>query len=242
MPDTARERYGIDALRQRAPRDQGLLIVGLGATPEDIGGWRRTTREVLPEAADRPLVRTIWDDPSDREKRILIDVVQCPSNGAAYDALADRLEYNQLATVPRGPDSLGEASFVHPEGVPPAVYFVRGNLLVMVASFGRLSTPVLQVATRLDARAQRRPTNAREGLPVRSTDTAAQAVKAGTAIVYELRTPLGDDGYVAIFVQGSTAELRDGRIILTGAAVGPVRVDVYAVDPGRETLTGHWER
>jgi hypothetical protein len=91
--------------------------------------------------------RAVWD--LDRG-RLALTVTEHASVADALNALADDMEANQLAELPRGPEDIGEISFVHPEPAPPAVFFVRGNLTIGVFSFGKEQIDVLPFAKRVD--------------------------------------------------------------------------------------------
>ncbi|HVE71759.1 MAG TPA: hypothetical protein VNI54_10350 [Thermoanaerobaculia bacterium] len=100
------------------------------------------------EQLDQNSSRAVWDLESGR---IGVTVTEHASTAAALNALADDLEANQLAELPRGPEGLGEISFVHPPPAPPAVFFARANLTVAVYSFGREPVDVIGFAQRVDA-------------------------------------------------------------------------------------------
>lgn len=99
------------------------------------------------ERLDTNSTRAVWD--LDRG-RIAMTVTEYGSVQEALHGLADQLEANQAAVLPQGPAELGEISFVHPPEAPPAVFFVRGNLVIAVYSFSREAVDVLPFARRVD--------------------------------------------------------------------------------------------
>ena len=101
----------------------------------------------LQERLDEHSTRAVWDL---ARGRIALTITEHPSRPAALNALADELEANQLAELPLGPSDLGEISFVHPPQAPPAVFFVRGHLTLVVHSFSREAVDVLPFARRVD--------------------------------------------------------------------------------------------
>jgi hypothetical protein len=237
MQDRRHERYDIEALRRRIPVDRAELFLGFVPWPEDCDGWRRSVREPLAETPGRAVLRTVWDDPDDREARVLIDVVESTSPFEAIEALVDRLVWNQLARLPEGPRGLGDAAFAHPEGAPPALFFARGNLCVPVVSFGRRSVDVGPWAYRLNSRLGDRPAVDRLTLSLRA-DPPAPKARQEVAITYELPWKPGDDGYLKFFAEGGTLARGDGRLIFKGARPGEARIEAFLLEPGREPYGG----
>ena len=223
-----------EQILRRIPRDEGDLFRGASAWAEDLPGWRRSVREDLQEAPGRILRRTVWDDPKDASARVVVDVVECPSAAAAVSALLDRLEWNQLAEGPAGPEGLGIASFAHPEGVPPAVFFARANLCVSVASFGRRAVPVAPVATALDRRLVAVPA---AGPPL-AVEAVPGARGAPAVVRVDVAFRLGEEGHLRYRVRGGTLEVRGDQVVVIPGAGAEVQVDVFAEEPGRAAAAG----
>lgn len=235
--EVIRKQYGIDNIVRRTPEDRGEFFIGFVPWPDDMDGWRRSTREQFREAGDRSLVRTIWDSPQDRDSRVLIDVVECGSTADAVEALADWLEANQLEQVPEGPEGLGLASFQHPEFAPPAVVFAKGNLRITVTSFGRKAVDVAQIAWRLNVRLDERPTGAQQPLPL---EVGTARGKVGQEILLRYTPPVrkDEDGYLKLFVTRGTILRREQQLILRATSAGPLSVEAYLVEPGRQVHAG----
>lgn len=237
MHEDVPRRYDVDALRQRLPRDRAELFLGFLPWAEDCEGWRRSVRESFEETAERSLLRTVWDHPTDREARVLIDVVECPSATEALDALVDRLVWNQLSRLPEGPPELGIAAFVHPSGAPPAAAFARGNLCLSVASFGRRIVEVIPWALRLSRRLDDRPTIERQTITL-TVDTEPVKVGQEVAVSYRLPWAYGEEGYLKFFATGGVLTRRRDRMIFVGSRPGDARLDAYLVERGREPHGG----
>jgi hypothetical protein len=224
-----------EAILRRIPRDEGDLFRGAAAWAVDLPGWRRSVREDLREGPGRTLRRTVWDDPSNESSRVVVDVVECPSAEDAVMALLDRLEWNQLAEVPAGPPALGLASFAHPEGAPPAVFFARANLCVSVANFARRAVAVVPVATALDRRLVATPEAGGAALRV-------EALGGGRGGPVVLRVvvpfPLGEEGHLRYRARGGMLEIRDDQVWVIPAARAEVQVDVFAEETGRAAGAG----
>ena len=236
----------LEELKQRIPADRAVHYVGFTPSRSALAGWRRSTSEDLSGEYAAPVRRTIWDpaekpaadDGTATVARMILDVTECASASEAMDALAERLYWNELAELPAGPADLGEVSFVHPEGLPPAAFFVRGNLLISAISFGNAPAPATDVALALDQGLIQRPDESRQVLSFESDRASAKA--GGRATVrFAVPWTLGEEGYLALFLEGGTLERGDDRYLLTLAAPGgDVVLEVFAIEPGRETYGG----
>jgi hypothetical protein len=241
MPDE-RQKYDIDALRRSIPEDRGEYFLGFAFWEEDSEGWTRESRESLREGPARPLTRTVWNNPTDRDARVLIDVVECSSAADALEALVDRLLNNQLQQVPPGPGGLGEASFAHPKGVPPAIFFVRGNLCISVISFGRTGVALDRWADRVTARLADRPYVERWTLPLEA-ETPTATVGRQFAVRFSGPKKLDESGHIKFLVSGAAVVRFDGtqsggRLILIAKSPGEVLVESIVTEPGRPASGG----
>lgn len=235
MANQRGRRPDAEEILRRIARDGGDLFRGVSAWAEDVPGWRRSVREDLEEAPGRKLRRSVWDDPTVESSRVVVDVVECPSAADAVKALLERLEWNQLAEVPPGPQGLGIASFAHPEGVPPAVFFARANLCLSVASFARRAVPVIALARALDRRLVAEPVGGGPPLQVR-----AERGARGQATVLRVDVPfrLGEEGHLRYRARGGMLEIRDDQVVVIPVAGAEVQVDVFAEEAGRSAGVG----
>jgi hypothetical protein len=236
MADEAiRKRYRIDEILRRIPEDRGEFFAGFLPWAEDMAEWKRSARETFAEKGSRTLLRTIWDNPEDRESRVLIDVVECVSAADAVEALADRLEANQLAEIPGGPEALGLGSFQHPEFAPPALFYVHGNLAITVTSFGRKAVDVSDIASRLDTKLGERPTPAVSFLRAYPMLQVEPYAKPGEVVlVLNLPARKREDSYLKVFVTGGTITRRDGLLVMHSKTAGQIEIEAFLVEPGSE--------
>jgi hypothetical protein len=240
MASRETKRYDVDEILRRVRLDESVLFREVVAWPADVEGSRRSSREILAETTGRVVRRTIWDAPTARDLRIAVDVVECDTAREAIVALVDRLEWNQLARVPEGPPGLGVASFMHPENVPPAVFFARANLCISVVSFASRPSAVVPVAERIDRRLSASQPLAGPALGTRLKLDAEPRRRAGEpiALILSVPFPLVEDGYLRYAATGGPLEIRGGRVTLIQVAGAEARVDVAAIEPGREPTTG----
>lgn len=236
--ETIRKRYGVDEILRRIPDDRGEFFVEFLPWPDDLSGWRRSARERFVEAGNRVLLRTIWDNIEDRDSRILIDVVECDSAADAVEALADRLENNQLAEIPEGPREIGLASFQHPGFAPPVVLYVHGNLAITVASFGRKPVEVSDLAGRLDRRVGERPNRTNNLMWSVPLLEAAPSARTGEEILLRLNMPARniEDSYLKLFATGGTIARRAGQLVTRAETAGKIEIEAFLVEPIHEAF------
>jgi hypothetical protein len=180
--------------------------------------------------------RSVWNDPKEPDARVVVDVVECASAALAVAALLERLDWNQLAEVPAGPPDLGLASFAHPEGVPPAVFFARANLCVTVASFARRSAAVIPVAQAVDRRLLREPDRQGPGLGVEAVRDPRGASPPQVRVF--LRYTMGEEGHLRFRATGGTLEIRNDEVAFLRAGGEEAAVEVFVEEAGRPTASG----
>lgn len=138
------------ALAQK-PVNGSLLLLSLDAWDVPLlPGWseiRRDGGSLIDETTDTQVTYRNNNDPN---QKIQISTYARGSREEAGLALAQVLEYDQLAELVPGPTGLGDVSFAHPPGVPPAVFFFRANIAAVVASFSSGDVDVTVPARVLD--------------------------------------------------------------------------------------------
>ncbi len=229
--------YDAPALRQRISEDRAELFLGFNPWPQDAPGWNLSIREKLASPLGKSIRRTVWDSQDNRNARVLIDIIECSSAADAIEALLEELAANQLARLPEAAPHLGIASFVHPEGVPPAVFFVRGNICIRVISFARSAVAVIPWAERLNERLSYEPRVEQNRLVLESN---RKSVPTGeeAPIFYTLPWVLGEDGFLKFLVSGGILVAREGLLFFKASKRGEAQVRAYALEPGREPHAG----
>lgn len=203
------------------PKTAGLLVIGFKAwaLPGDPQSELALREQLAPGST-----RAVWNLRKGPDARIAVTATEHASVRDALKALAQELEGNQLATLPRGPEGIGEISFVHPQEAPPAIFFVTGNLTIGVFSFGREVVDVLPAARAMDANLREQPSSAREG----GIDVFVVEREVHVKPKWE-----GPDGYLKVIAPSS--DLRKAGDTITGIADGDA--NVYYIEPGRETYS-----
>lgn len=234
------QTYNIDKLRRRIPEDRAEIFLKYTPWQEDLEGWVRTAHELHEEASGQPALRTVWDNPKNRNARILTEVVTCSSATEALEALIERLNWNQLEKLPEGGEQFGFASFVHPEGLPPAVYFVQGNLCITIASYSRELVPVIPLASRITRRLAERPEVEPVSLEIKPDKSHAK-VGEPVLINYDLPWQMGEYGFVKLFSSQGIIHIEDDRLVALGTRPGRISVEAFAMEPNRQTYRGKME-
>ena len=229
--------YDVRALRQRISEDRAELFLGFTPWPQDASGWNRSIKEKLASAPGKSMRRSVWASPDSRNARVLVDIIECSSAADAIEALLEELAANQLARLPEGPPHLGIVSFMHPEGVPPAVFFARGNLCIRVISFARDAVDVIPWAERINRRLSDEPHVERNRLVLES-DRKSARVGEEVALFYTLPWALGKDGFLKFLLSGGILVAREGRLFLKASKRGEAQVRAYALEPRREPYAG----
>ena len=235
MPDERiRKQYGIDEILSRLPQNAAHFYSGFAPWPDDLEGWIRTSRELLPADGERSLTRTVWDLQNDSDSRLLVDVTECGSAQEAVEALAGSLEANQLASLPAGLRGNWFVSFVHSEGAPPASFLAYANLLIVIASFGRKSVPVEPLVRRLLLRLESSSkTDATFG---RLTAEPARARRSHEVLLrYELSITPIEDSYLRLSITGGTIRRRQGQLFLSPGRENSINISSWLFERGRET-------
>jgi hypothetical protein len=230
----AGERYDLSDVRRRVPSDHAEFFVGFSPSKEDVVGFDRSALEPSPDAARG--IRSVWDRSGDPRQRFVIDVVECADADAALDALAERLEWNQLKSLPTDMNGPGLVSFRHPPRTPPATFFVRANLCVSVISFGSVPIEVSDVAARIDRRLAVRPQAPDHPetlhLALRPRDAERQE-----PFIVDVAPPvrLVEGSYIAVLVEGGIGVLdADHQAVwVRPVRPGELRIERITTEPGR---------
>jgi len=229
--------YDARALRQRISEDRAELFLGFTPWQQDAQGWNLSIREKLASPPGKSIRRTVWDSQDNRNARVLIDIIECSSAADAIEALLEELAANQLARLVEAAPHLGVASFVHPEGVPPAVFFVRGNICIRVISFARSAVAVIPWAERLNERLNNEPRVEQNRLVLESNRKSV-ATGEEAPIFYTLPWMLGGDGFLKFLGSGGILVAREGRLFFKASKRGEAQIRGYALEPGREPHAG----
>jgi hypothetical protein len=240
MHEDIKKRYNFSHWSKIAERGASLLLGDFTPWREDCLNWNRESKSVFPEAASRRLLRTVWDDPNDVDARVLVDVREMTSSANARKCMLEVLANNEMMRLPEGPDDLGEVCFVHPEGAPPAVFWVTGNLCVSVASFGRKSIRVLDWGYKLHSRMVDKPLVEKLELALVPRATRMK-VKEEQPLGFSLPRVLSDEGYFKFFVTGAELLLKKGEVHVRASQQGEIVVQVFVVEPGRPAEAGRVE-
>ncbi|OGB95866.1 MAG: hypothetical protein A2Z31_08010 [candidate division NC10 bacterium RBG_16_65_8] len=232
MYEDVKKRYQFSSWSKTPRQGVSMLLRNFVPRREDCLGWKEAAKAQLAVAGNRRLTRTEWAAPRDAESRVLVDVYETPSFADAQKCLLETLANNELLRLPDGPAGLGEISFVHPEGVPPAAFWVVGNLCMSVTSFGSKKTPALDFARRLQARAIEKPHGPKRDLRLKAEATR---LKTKEETVLHLTAPrsLPEDVQYKYFATGGELFLKGDQVAVRALKRGAVAIVAYAIKPPR---------
>jgi len=125
----------------------------------------------------------------------------------------------------------------HPEYAPPAIFFAKGNLFILVTSFGRKPVAVLPIGQRLHSRLNEKPTGIQRPLSL-TAEVERGTVRQDISLHFGLPIQKDPDGSVKLFVTGGTIFRRDGQLVLCATTTGVLAVEASLVAPGREAYAG----
>ena len=135
------EGKGHKSLREQIP----TLLKDIVFSDEFYQRYANISIEVF-RSDDYRLVRSIWTNPADNTERILLDIYENALPERAKEVLSLIRSENQRGDLPSGPADLGESSFIHPEGEPPAVFWAQGKYCIAISSFGKTKVQVIELA------------------------------------------------------------------------------------------------
>lgn len=227
MYEEVKKRYRFSSWSSTPRQGVSILLRNFAPRAEDRLGWKEAAAERFAPSATRRLTRSEWAAPRDAASRVLVDVYETPSLADAQQNLLEMLANNELLRLPDGPADLGEISFVHPDGVPPAAFWVVGNLCISVVSFGRTNVPVLDVAARLQARAIEKPRGPKRDLRLNPEKTLQ--AKGETILALTAPRTLPEGVEYKYFATGGELFLDGDRVGVRALRRGEVVVEAFAI-------------
>lgn len=237
MYETIKSKYDFSSWGKRL-EEESIVLTNFIPWQKDCLEWQRSSKELFTGTDELRLTRTIWDNPEDEDSRVLIDVYETSSFAQAKECLIELLASNQLEErLPEGPDDLGEVSFMHIEGIPPTVLWLRGNLCLSVDSFGKKDVDVLTWAYRLDSRIMDKPKVDRLILSLTSQKDEVN-LEEEVKIDFSLPWQLCEDGYYKFFAAGGELFFRGQELYFCAQRKGEAVIEAFAVEAGREPYRG----
>ena len=231
-----KDQYGFSAWSKNAASEVSVVVMNYVPWAEDCLNWPCSFRDDVSLPEQTRLVQTVWDDPDDRDIRILIHAFETSTLDMALECLVHELSSYTVAGVTQGPDDLGDICFVQPTGERPTVFFVRGNLCLRVSNFGRKAVDVIDWARRLDARILDRPSIAQSIVEMKP-ERELGSVDHSVGVDVFLRWRLGETGYFKFFSTGGVMSIRHGRPFFAPTQRETL-IEAFAVESEREPYGG----
>lgn len=230
MYETVKKLYQYDSWPR--PSDRSILLENFSLWPEALSDWMLTSLHVIIQSPISYLIRAVADHKSDKDSRLLIDVYVNPDLCNAYEDLLQLLAGDQLGLVPRGPDDLGNISFIHPEGLSPATYFVRGNICIAIINFGRKIIATIDLAYGIDRFISSKPAASR--LVEAQVLTFTQSGPDDLFKITHTLPPLSKAGYYKFFSTGGELLFKGEELYFRAQQAGEAVIEAFALEPGQE--------
>jgi len=227
----------IEAALDLYPPYGSLFVAGLTAWSftEVFAGWTEVDRQPPRNESTLESTTIVYRN-SVTDQMLAISMTLAASQAAAGKALAGYLENNQLDSLPTA--SVGQVGFMTQPNVPPAVYFVRSNAAIVVASAGGSPVDVLPFALKMDAVIYAYPQSSKPGLWVQAATTSQSGV-----YLINIFPPAPSNGSYFQLWAGAGAFTYDSGLFyisLPKRATPVTEVEVFEVsfDKSQMTVTG----
>ncbi len=222
MENELKVRYGFDSWPKNAG-GASTAFIGFRPVSEDTSKWHLTGTRSFEKGEAFKLIRQLFNRPGTKNARVQVDAYQTPSELDARESLLSILGRNQLPKLARGPEDLGEISFIDSCVAPTYVCWVRGNMCLIVSSFGEDIVPVLDCARGLDERLRRNPDSEELCLSLHA-EVSPAPIDSQVEISYALPWQLGDQGYLKFLAFGGYLSVKGKRLYLRGESPGDAAI------------------
>ena len=230
MYDETKKTYKFASWSKHPKSGVSVLVKNFTPDKEDCMGWNREQDERFTEPGIRRLYRVMWSKPRDKKSRILVDIRETASFEQAQLSLIEHLSNNELFRLPEGPENLGDVSYVHPPGVPPASFWVTGNLCISVYSLGITAVPVLDSASCIHARIMERPSGTLKELSLKPKKKEI-ALNENIKISPLLPESKSEERYFKWFATGGDLFFEGEEVYFRAYKKGDIQIEAFAVDP-----------
>lgn len=214
-----------------------LILTGFVPWPEDCEECVQFSTESFSEKSGSKLVRTVWIDPMQESKAVLIDAYRASSNIQAQKYLASLATSCMIRpSLVDSVDSIHQFG-MRAENVPEYSSDVRGNICLAVS---RLRTSNVDAAiwkNRLNARILEMPKTDQLSLSIKRLKLEVH-VHDKVLINYSLPWQLGDTGYFKFFAFGGQLCLEMERLYFNAEAPGEHLIVGFAVESGHQSYRG----
>jgi len=146
MPD----RYDINKWKENSMKNLFIWQYFMGG--HELAGWQ--LKEVRPwDVTTEKAVQYYWENTSDKDEKIKIDIIECQSWLHAQQQLLGLLRQHMYIHLPEAGKKeirVGDAAYAGDGVEPQHLLFVRANVVVVLNSIGRKRVPVAKSALQLD--------------------------------------------------------------------------------------------
>jgi hypothetical protein len=229
-----KQQYAFDAWRDRNSLGEHLFVWKLFLSGSEIPGWQALRVQPRQQEDGPSIIKSTWQRAEGgTDAAFNIDIFECASRAAAYEALIDVLGEFQSSLITRQEQSsVGDVAFTVPEGY--SLLFARANLVVLVRNAGRRLVPVTDLARQFDQDLIARPVT--EGVKVvpeiKRFEAPLGAAQVGRSVRLEVEAedPLERPLWFKFFSRPGEVRLEEGHPASEPAGTGAQEVTVYAIN------------
>ena len=232
-------------------RAEHELVIGYAPTFDHVEDWQKVFRQEHLDD-DSVVRRVIWEQASNRHRRLLVDVAESPTPERARSRLAAIKDDSNVPLV-EGPSRLGRGALVNAKRVPGSdeprlveprsVHFSRANLAIWVLSCGPENFDVLACADRIAADLDSpAPLDIDEDLVLKRQSDRPESPEA-IFLSVEPQWERGEWAWYRFMAHGGTLTRTadDDRLVLRLAVTDQaVTVNGLALEPGRKAYSGQF--
>jgi hypothetical protein len=146
MPD----RYDINKWQENGMKNLFIWQYFMGG--HELAGWQ--LKEVRPwDISTEKVVQYYWENSTDIEQKIKIDIIECRSWLHAQEQLLVLLQQHMHVHLPEAGKKeirVGDAAYAGDGDEPQHLLFVRANIVAVLNSIGKRRVPVAKAALQLD--------------------------------------------------------------------------------------------
>jgi hypothetical protein len=144
------ERYDTNKWKESSTKNLFIWQYFMGG--HELAGWQ--LKEVRPwEVKTEKVVQYYWENTTDKEEKIKIDIIECQSWVHAQQQLLELLRQHMQIYLPEASKKeirVGDAAYTGDGQEPQHLLFVRANVIAVLNSIGRKKVPVAKAALQLD--------------------------------------------------------------------------------------------
>lgn len=200
-----------------------ILLIGFAPTEEDFPGWKKSFEHLFAEGGRPFMHRTVWDNPDNRDQRVLVDCFECESQSTALERAHRLIEGDTARSSEPVLDDLLSPVYQQSPGFSISVV---GNLVISVKRFGFIDIDTRRWALEIRELATLKPSESQEDLKLDVSQT--QAASIGCLCVSFHGDPSCDEFVqLRFFGSGGELSLENGLVLFESKGLGNASLEGF---------------